>query len=150
MIRACGIHNKFPEDELEDLLHLVAGLNRNLMYNLPRPARASSGPLARAAAFAALERAMIRERSRSAMSVKRSRGERISGHAPYGWDFGPGGRLVENGREQQIIARMRMLQEEGMSYRGIAVRLDNEGIRPKRGKRWIHTTVKTILARNAA
>jgi len=31
-----------------------------------------------------------------------------------------------------------------------AVRLDEEGIRPKRGKRWIHTTVKTILARNAA
>jgi DNA invertase Pin-like site-specific DNA recombinase len=34
--------------------------------------------------FAELERAMIRERTRSAMSVKRSRGERISGHAPFG------------------------------------------------------------------
>jgi hypothetical protein len=31
-----------------------------------------------------------------------------------------------------------------------AVRLDNEGIRPKRGKRWIHTTGKSILARNPA
>jgi len=30
------------------------------------------------------------------------------------------------------------------------VRLDEEGIRPKRGKRWIHTTVKSILARSAA
>jgi DNA invertase Pin-like site-specific DNA recombinase len=103
-----------------------------------------------ASVFAELERAMIRERTRSAMSVKRSRGERISGHAPYGWDFGPGGRLVENVREQKIIARMRRLQEQGLSYRGIAVRLDNEGIQPKRGKRWIHTTVKSILARNAA
>jgi hypothetical protein len=45
---------------------------------------------------------------------------------------------------------MRKLEAEGMSYRGIAVRLDDEGIRPKRGKRWIHTTVKSILARNAA
>jgi DNA invertase Pin-like site-specific DNA recombinase len=100
--------------------------------------------------FAELERAMIRERTRSAMSVKRSRGDRISGHAPYGWDFGPKGLLVENAGEQRIIARMRLLRAEGLSYRGIAVRLDNEGIRPKRGKRWIHTTVKTILARNAA
>jgi hypothetical protein len=34
--------------------------------------------------------------------------------------------------------------------RGIAVRLDAEGIRPRRGKRWIHTTVKSTLARWAA
>jgi DNA invertase Pin-like site-specific DNA recombinase len=34
--------------------------------------------------FAELERAMIRQRTRSAMSVTRSRGERISGHAPFG------------------------------------------------------------------
>jgi DNA invertase Pin-like site-specific DNA recombinase len=103
-----------------------------------------------ASVFAELERAMIRERTRSAMSVKRSRGERISGHAPYGCDFGRNGLLVENAREQKIIARMRRMRAEGMSFRGIAVRLDSEGIRPKRGKRWIHTTVKSILARNAA
>jgi DNA invertase Pin-like site-specific DNA recombinase len=39
-----------------------------------------------ASVFAELERAMIRDRTRSALRVKRSRGERISGHAPYGWD----------------------------------------------------------------
>jgi len=78
------------------------------------------------------------------------RGKPISGYARFGGDFGPGERLVENPRKQKIIARMRLLQEEGMSYRGIAVRLDDEGIRPKRGKRWIHTTVKSILCRNAA
>src|SRR5262245_49767947 len=103
-----------------------------------------------ASVFAELERAMIRERTRSAMSVKRSRGERISGHAPFGWDFGPGGRLVENAREQKVIARMRLFRAEGLSYRGIATRLDGEGIPPKRGKRWIHTTIKSILARSAA
>jgi DNA invertase Pin-like site-specific DNA recombinase len=37
--------------------------------------------------FAELERAMIRERTRNAMNVKRSRDERISGYAPYGWNF---------------------------------------------------------------
>jgi DNA invertase Pin-like site-specific DNA recombinase len=60
-----------------------------------------------ASVFAGSERAMIRERTRSAMSVKRSRGERISGHAPLGWDFGSGGHLVENAREQKVICRMR-------------------------------------------
>ena len=103
-----------------------------------------------ASVFAELERAMIRERTRSAMSVKRKRGERISGHAPYGWDFGRNDLLVENAREQKVIARMRRMRAEGMSFRGIGVRLDEEGIRPKRGRRWIHTTVKSILARNAA
>src|SRR5215472_14138358 len=103
-----------------------------------------------ASVFAELERAMIRERTRSAMSVKRSRGERIIGHAPYGWDFGRNGLLVENAHEQQVIARMRRMQAAGMSFRGIAVRLDGDGILPKRGKRWIHTTAKSILARTAA
>ena len=100
-----------------------------------------------ASVFAELERAMIRERTRSALSVKRSRGERISGHAPFGWDFGSGGRLVENAREQKAIARVRRLRAKGMSYRGIATRLDSEGILPKRGRRWVHTTVKSILLR---
>ena len=53
--------------------------------------------------FAELERAMIRERTRSALGVKRSRGERISRHAPFGWDFGPTGNLVENPGEQERL-----------------------------------------------
>jgi DNA invertase Pin-like site-specific DNA recombinase len=102
-----------------------------------------------ASVFAELERAMIRERTLSAMNVKRSRGERISGHAPYGWDFGSCGRLVENAREQEVIVRIRQLRAEGFSYRGIAARLEAEGILPKRGRRWAHTTVKSTLSRKA-
>src|SRR5262249_59438051 len=103
-----------------------------------------------ASVFAELERAMIRERTCTAMNVKRARGERISGHAPLGWDFGFGGRLVKNAGEQKIIARVRQLRADGLSYRGIARRLDGEGIRPKRGRRWVHTTVKSVLSRNAS
>jgi len=103
-----------------------------------------------ASVFAELERAMIRERTRSAMNVKRSRGERISGYAPFGWDFGRGGRLLPNAREQKVIARVRQLRAEGLSYRGIAKRLDGERIRPKRGRRWVHTAVKSVLKRNAS
>jgi site-specific DNA recombinase len=103
-----------------------------------------------ASVFAELERAMIRERTKSAMDIKRSRRERISGHAPFGWDFSLDGRLVENTREQEVIRVMALLRAQGLSYRGIATRLDAEGIVPKRGRQWIHTTVKTILTRNAA
>ena len=103
-----------------------------------------------ASVFAELERAMIRERTRSAMNVKRSRGERISGYAPFGWDFGRGGRLLPNAREQKVIVRVRQLRAEGLSYRGIAKRLDGERIRPKRGRRWVHTAVKSVLKRNAS
>ena len=78
------------------------------------------------------------------------RGKPISGHARFGWDIGRDGHLVENAAGSKIIAQKRRMREEGLSYRGIAVRLDNEGIRPKRGIRWILTTVKSILARNAA
>jgi hypothetical protein len=85
----------------------------------------------------------------SAISVKRSRGERISDYVPFGWDFGRDGRLVENASEQEIIARMRRPRVEGSSYLGIASRMDGEGILPKRGRRWIHTTAIGILARNA-
>jgi site-specific DNA recombinase len=63
-----------------------------------------------ASVFAELERSMIRERTRSAMEVKRSRGERVSGYAPFGWDFGPDGHLVENAREQKIIGHVRRLR----------------------------------------
>jgi DNA invertase Pin-like site-specific DNA recombinase len=49
-----------------------------------------------ASVFAELERASIQERTRNAMNVKQSRGERFSGHGPYGWDFGSGGLLIEN------------------------------------------------------
>jgi DNA invertase Pin-like site-specific DNA recombinase len=98
--------------------------------------------------FAELERAMIRERTRNALTVKRSRGERISGYAPYGWDFTRGGRLVRNHQEQRIIGRIRRLRAGGLSYREIALRLDRDGVRPKRSKRWIHTTVMNVLQRN--
>jgi DNA invertase Pin-like site-specific DNA recombinase len=102
-----------------------------------------------ASVFAELERAMIRERTRNALGVKRARGERISRHAPFGWDFGPEGSLVENGLEQDSLRYVQRLRAGGKSYRDIAAKLDTEGIRPKRGGRWHHTAVRSVLARAA-
>src|SRR5438874_1769900 len=66
-----------------------------------------------ASVFAELERAMIRDRTRAAMWVKRGRGERISHPAPFGWDFGPRGTVVENLAEQRIIGWIRQLRAKG-------------------------------------
>jgi len=64
-------------------------------------------------------RATIRERTRAAMQVKRGRGERISGHAPYGWDFGPYGLLIENLLEQELGAWIQVLPKKGMRRDGM-------------------------------
>jgi DNA invertase Pin-like site-specific DNA recombinase len=100
-----------------------------------------------ASVFAELERAMIRERTRAAMKVKRTRGERISGYAPFGWDFGPKNRVIENQREQRVFALIRQLRAEGRSLRKIAEVLNERGVQPKRSERWSHSSVVRILAR---
>src|SRR6516165_10841596 len=70
-----------------------------------------------ASVFAELERAMIRERTRAALKVKKERGERVSRHAPFGWDFGLAGNLVANVQEQDIILLIRGLRTDGKSFR---------------------------------
>jgi site-specific DNA recombinase len=112
-----------------------------------------SNPFARAmlqmvSIFAELERNLIRQRTKDALSVKRSRGERISRHAPYGWDFGTDGRLVENPGEQQGIAFARQLrQTQGCTLRQIAEELDTAGVKAKHGGQWSAMSVRSILAR---
>jgi site-specific DNA recombinase len=102
-----------------------------------------------ASVFAELERAMIRERTRAAMKVKRERRERISGHAPFGWDFGPDDRLVESRGEQETRVWIKNLRGEKKSLRQIATLLNDRGIKPKRGRRWIHSSIIRVLARPA-
>src|SRR5262249_33965196 len=102
-----------------------------------------------ASVFAELERAMIRERTKAALRVKRGRGERISGYAPFGWDFGPNGKLLENDRERKAIAWIARLHRDGKSLRVIAALLNDRGIEPKRGGRWLHSSVLRIVKRPA-
>jgi DNA invertase Pin-like site-specific DNA recombinase len=102
-----------------------------------------------ASVFAELERAMIRERTKAAMNVKRGRNERMSHNIPFGWDEGDAGMLLWNDQEQETIAWMRELQREGKSLRQIAAMLNDRGVEPKRAKRWLHSSVLRILARTA-
>jgi site-specific DNA recombinase len=102
-----------------------------------------------ASVFAELERAMIRERTKAAMNVKRGRNERMSHCVPFGWDEGAEGVLLKNKKEQRAIAWMRELQRDGKSLRQIAALLNDRGVEPKRAKRWLHSSVLRILARTA-
>jgi DNA invertase Pin-like site-specific DNA recombinase len=101
-----------------------------------------------ASVFAELERAMIRERTKAAMNVKRARNERMSHQIPFGWDEGEKGIWVRNDQEQQTIAWMKAARSQGMSLRKITALLNDQGVEPKRAKRWLHSSVLRILTRH--
>jgi len=101
------------------------------------------------------EREAIGERTAAVLSYKRERGEKLGGHAPYGWiaDKPPGDwklageappRLVEDPAEQARIEMICRLRRGGLSLRKIADELNRAGI-PARGSRWHHTSVARIL-----
>jgi DNA invertase Pin-like site-specific DNA recombinase len=138
---AAGIIDEFGKKGIQ-LVAIAEGFDMTSPYGVAMAQMAS--------VFAQLERAMIRERTKNALAVKRGRGERISRHAPYGGDFTENGEVVENAFERGIIERMKEMRGAGLSYRGIATRLNDEGIATKRGGRWVHMSVKGILERCCA
>jgi hypothetical protein len=60
-----------------------------------------------------------------------------------------GGKLVANDAEQALIARMKAMREDGMSFARIADRLNLDRVPTKRGGTWASMTVKKILDRAA-
>lgn len=93
------------------------------------------------------ERETVVERTRDAVSHKRSRGERL-GQIPYGRALGDDGRtLIPDPAEQAVIDRAIELDVRGFSSREIARELNSRGVPSKGGRRWHHSTVRAILAR---
>jgi DNA invertase Pin-like site-specific DNA recombinase len=100
-------------------------------------------------AFAEYERALIKARTRAALAVKRSRGEKTGGALPFGFRLADDGRtLLEDAAEQRIVARIQRLRAEGVSFRRIAAALNDDN-EPARGARWYPTTVQRLVARAA-
>ena len=97
--------------------------------------------------FAAYERAVIRARTRAALAVKRSRGERVSGRAPLGYRF-EGGRLAPDPAEGAVLTRVQALRARGLSLARVAAILNAEGV-DCRGGRWHVTTLARALRRVA-
>ena len=95
------------------------------------------------------ERNLTRERTKSAMAVKRANGQGV-GTVPYGFDLGANGlALVPNEAEQAIIAEIKAMRSRGMKLKQIASELTARGVPTKTGKssRWTHQAVARILTR---
>lgn len=102
------------------------------------------------AVMAEFERDVISERTKTAMTHKRQKGERV-GKIPVGFDLAADGfTLVENTAEQRVVALVNELHNAGLSLRKIADELTNRGIPTKEGNStWKHTTIARILNRAA-
>lgn len=113
------------------------------------------------ASHAELERETIGDRTRETLGFMKQHGMPV-GREPYGYKIQKSNKgvafanklpLVENKKEQQVIARIRSLRESGASLRTIADALNAAGLttRPANGKQrgggpWKHQYIARILA----
>lgn len=97
------------------------------------------------------EREAIAERTKESLAFKKSRGEKLGGNVPYGFDLAEDGKtLTENAREQEIIRRIQNLKAEDYKLRQIVDSLNQDGIATKKGKKWKITQIHRILKRKSA
>lgn len=95
-------------------------------------------------ALAQMEREQIGERTRTALRYKQSRQERTGG-VPLGFREAPeGGAMLPVPREMKTVARALALRDAGVSYRGIADTLREEGHPTKNGGQWAAYTVHRL------
>lgn len=99
--------------------------------------------------FAEYERALIGARTKAALAVKRARGEKTGGDAPYGFRVAADKMLRPVKKEQRVIERILALRQKGHSMRAIAELLNGDDV-PARGGRWHHNTIYRIVKREAA
>jgi DNA invertase Pin-like site-specific DNA recombinase len=96
------------------------------------------------------ERGLIRSRTKAALAAKRAAGE-LAGEVPFGWMADDTGRLIEVADEQAVLRIIGELRQAGVSLRKIAGILTDAGHITKKGNAtWTHTSVKSILDRQAA
>lgn len=89
------------------------------------------------------------ERVRAAMQKKAVKGEAL-GRPPYGYRIGPRGRLQAVPEEGSVVRYIfRLYLKDGLGIRRIARRLNEEGIRTRRGWLWSMVTVRDLLRNRA-
>lgn len=85
------------------------------------------------AGVAEMERNLIRERTKAAMSHLKATGKRVGGLA-YGFTLEADGKtLAKEAKEQQVIALANQLRAKGLSLRDIAQELANLGLKSRTG-----------------
>ena len=95
------------------------------------------------------EREAIGERTRDAMSHKRTNGERV-GNIRFGYRLGTDGKHLEpDPAEQVVLQEIRGLRQSGHTMRGIAAALNHRTLRTRRGSAWRLEHVARILKQGA-
>jgi site-specific DNA recombinase len=93
--------------------------------------------------------ARLGERVRSAMRRKAVKGE-VLGRPPYGYRVGKQRRLELVPEEAVVVRYMfRLYLQEGLGIRRIARRLNEEGIKTRRGGNWSMVSIRDILRNRA-
>lgn len=97
-------------------------------------------------AFSEYERLIIKARTKAALAAKKARGER-TGAIPYGFNLAENGKdLIENPKEQEVIAEVKKLRAAGMTLTGIARNLAERGFRARSGKIFQATQIMRLAA----
>jgi DNA invertase Pin-like site-specific DNA recombinase len=91
------------------------------------------------------EREAIGERTRDALSHKRSNGERV-GNIQFGYRLCADGKHVEpDPAEREVLTEISELRQNGTAMRGIAAALNRRALRTRRGSAWRLEHVARIL-----
>ena len=96
-------------------------------------------------AMAQMERELIGTRTKDALAHKKSKGEKLGGKIPFGFNVDAEGKLIPIKSEQKTISEMLRLRIEGMSYDRIANALNYKKIPAKNGGLWLANTVRRIM-----
>lgn len=97
------------------------------------------------AAVSQWEREAIGERTRDALSHKRSQGERV-GNIAFGFRLAADGQHLEpDPAEQAASAEIQRLRRDGATLRGIAAALNHRCFRTRRGTPWRLESVARVL-----
>jgi site-specific DNA recombinase len=104
------------------------------------------------AAFSQLERDLISQRTSAALAERSRRDGNTAGRIPYGYLRTPDGGVVVDPEAAQVVRKVFALHRSGWALRAIAESYANEsGIpTPRGGSKWHHSTVRAILANQAA
>lgn len=99
-------------------------------------------------AVARFEKEMIKARIKAALAVKRSRGERLGGAAPYG-TRSEGSNLAIHPKETSTVERLRALRASGLTLREIITQATSEGLLNRAGKPFtlaaLHKLVRDVV-----
>lgn len=96
--------------------------------------------------FAEYEALQASVRTKAALAAKRAKGEKLGGDVPYGKSVDENGKLHEANSIEAKIVDLR--DNEGLSYRDIADRLEAQGFESK-GKRFYPNTIRRIYKRES-